>query len=307
MLDSEQTALPWRSTMAAQTVQENQDMKTTSPRTVKARGPHRAWYTSIACLAATAPAIGIAATTAARPAEQCLTDLRALDSVQQKDGYWLDGGGYGYGYPVYGYGYSYGTRYAESNRYQRARPGYEVRTMIAAARILGQNGQQVACENVLSAARDAYTAYVAELRNGQIPPASASTWRREQIETAVPVTGANLVYRSDELIGASIVNGRDDSLGSVEDIIMSPQTGKIAYLVVSHGGLWGMDETYTPVPWSDFKSAVTTNLLILPVQKSTLDAAPQFGKDKIGRPGEFATQSQAVDSYWSAHPPVVLK
>jgi hypothetical protein len=68
-----------------------------------------------------------------------------------------------------------------------------------------------------------------------------------------------------------------------------------------------MDETYTPVPWSDFKSAVTTNLLILLVQKSTLDAAPQFSKDKIGRPGEFATQSQAVDSYWRAHPPVVMK
>jgi hypothetical protein len=52
---------------------------------------------------------------------------------------------------------------------------------------------------------------------------------------------------------------------------------------------------------------VTTNLLVLQVQKSTLDAAPQYSEDKIGRPGEFATQSQAVDSYWSAHPPVAMK
>jgi hypothetical protein len=51
---------------------------------------------------------------------------------------------------------------------------------------------------------------------------------------------------------------------------MSPQTEKIAYLVVSHGGLWRMGETYTPVPWADFKSAVSTNLMVLPVQKSTL-------------------------------------
>jgi hypothetical protein len=55
------------------------------------------------------------------------------------------------------------------------------------------------------------------------------------------------------------------------------------------------------------KSAVTTNLLILPVQKSTLDAAPQFSKDKIARSGEFAIHSQAVDSYWNAHPPVAMK
>ncbi len=56
-------------------------MKTTSPRTVKARRPRRAWYTTIACLAATAPAIATS-TDAPRPAEQRLTDLRALDGGQ---------------------------------------------------------------------------------------------------------------------------------------------------------------------------------------------------------------------------------
>ena len=272
-------------------------MKTTFPR---------ALYATFACLAAGAPAFAPAAAATAAPAQQCLTDLRTFDATQQKDGYWLDGGGYGYGYPVYGYGYSYGTRYAESNRYLYARPGYELRTMIASARILAQNGQQVACENVLSAARTTYTAYVAELRNGEVPAADVSSWRRQQIEGAVAVTSSNFAYRSDELIGATVVNGANDSLGSVEDIILSPQTGKIAYLVVSHGGLWGIDETYTPVPWADFKSAVTTSLLVLPVPKKTLDSAPQFPKDKIGRPAEFAAQSQAVDSYWTAHPPVVM-
>ena len=48
---------------------------------------------------------------------------------------------------------------------------------------------------------------------------------------------------------------------------------------------------------------VTTNLLILPVPKGTLDAAPHFSEEKTGRPDQFATQSQAVDSYWTAHPP----
>ena len=134
----------------------DQNMKKTLSKCLKANGPRRALYTGVACLAATAPAIAIAATATAMPAQQCLTDLRTFDSVQQKDGYWLDGGGYGYGYPVYGYGYSYGTRYTESNRYLHARPGYEVRTMLASARILAQNGQQVACESVLSAARDTY-------------------------------------------------------------------------------------------------------------------------------------------------------
>jgi hypothetical protein len=53
-------------------------MKTTSPGTINTRDPRHAWYTTIACLVATAPAISMAATTeAARPAQQCLADLRS--------------------------------------------------------------------------------------------------------------------------------------------------------------------------------------------------------------------------------------
>lgn len=248
-----------------------------------------------------------AATPVASPAQQCLVDLRAFDTQQQKDGYWLDGGGYGYGYPVYGYGYSYGDRYSEANHYLRARPGYEVRTLLAAARILASSGQQVACESVLGTARDTYGAYVADLKTGRVPMANVSVWRQEQIAMAMPVTSANVVYRSDQLIGVSIVNAANDSLGSVEDLVLSPTTGRIAYLVVGHGGLWGMNLTYTPVPWAAFKSALTTNLLILAVPKATLAAAPSFDKDKVGRPGAFAAQSALVDAYWTAHLPATSK
>jgi sporulation protein YlmC with PRC-barrel domain len=238
------------------------------------------------------------------PSQQCLNDLQAFDVNLHKDGYWLDGTGYGNGIPVYGYGYSYGDRYADDGRYSRARPGYEVRTLIAAARILAQHGQQASCESVLGAARDGYATYYAELRSGKVPPADVSGWRRQQIEMALPVAQTGLAYRSDQLIGASVINVQDESLGSVDDIVMSPQTGKIAYLVVSHGGLFGIDASYTPVPWQDFKSASGANLLILGATKTAFDAAPQVRKNQVDRPGDFATRSLKVDKYWSTKIPV---
>ena len=45
----------------------------------------------------------VAASPAAKPARQCLTDLYALQNQMQKDSYWRGALDYGYGYPMYGY------------------------------------------------------------------------------------------------------------------------------------------------------------------------------------------------------------
>ena len=266
-------------------------------------------------LLATAGLLGLCAPTMAGTpvpvtptAQQCLKDVGSFNASMRKDGYWIDDAGLGY--PMYGYGYGYGFGYGgqiqDSAGYDLARPGYEVRTLLSTARILAQRGEQQACETVLSATRDAYATYVSELHKGQIPSVDVPTWRRQQIATAVPVSGDSRVYRSDELIGASVVNVADENLGNVEDIVMSPQTGKIAYLVIGHGGFWGFDEQYSPVPWADFKSAVGTNLLVLPVTQAALNASPQVKRDEKGGVTAFAAQSHKVDVYWAAHPPVAM-
>ena len=240
------------------------------------------------------------------PAETCLTDLRAFDSHMGKDGYWLGGSGYGYGYPMGGYGYEYGDAMrarpaTAATGYEDARPGYEVRILVASANILAHRGQQQACETVISTARGIYKSYVADMHRGGMPVADVPGWRQHQIAAARPVTTKDTSYRSDELVGTDVRTPKDDALGSVEDLVISPRTGAIAYLVIGRGGIFGIDEKYVPVPWAAFKITPAANLLVLDTTKAAMDTAPQVSSDQFAATGHFDQESQKVDAWWKAH------
>jgi sporulation protein YlmC with PRC-barrel domain len=243
------------------------------------------------------------------PAAQCLAEIKTFDQQIQKEGYWLHGSGYGVGYPMFGYGWGgdYGgyresaTPVAESAGYWRARPGYEVRTLLTAAGILASRGDQAACSGVMDSVKLVYASYAADLRNGKAPRADVSSWRQRQIAAAVTVTGNDAPFRSDQLVGAEVVNPGGESLGSVQDIVVSPADGRIAYLVIGRGGIFGIDENYVPVPWADFKTAPGAKLLVLATTKATLQAAPRVKEDQFAARGGFSAESQKVAQYWGAH------
>lgn len=251
--------------------------------------------------AATAPSPNEKDLAAAKPAETCLKDLHAFDDQMEKDGFGLSGTGYGLSGSGYGYAYPMGDYPAETG-YRNARPAYEVRNLVSSAAILARHGQQQSCEDVLATTRNIYKLYVTNIHDGGVPMVDAPRWRQQQIAGAQPVTSGSTTFRSDELLGTEVRDPKDQALGSVDDLVMSPQTGKIAYLVISRGGFLGIDEKYVPVPWEDFKVTANLKLLVLDATKGDMDAAPQVSYEQLATTtGHFDQQSPKVDAYWKVH------
>jgi hypothetical protein len=84
---------------------------------------------------------------------------------------------------------------------------------------------------------------------------------------------------ADTLIGDGVVNGDDDKLGDIKEIMLDMHTGQVAYAVLAFGGFLGMGEKLFAVPWQALHLDTTNHRFVLDVEKERLKQAPGFDKD----------------------------
>lgn len=81
-------------------------------------------------------------------------------------------------------------------------------------------------------------------------------------------------YRATKIIGASVSNDASDSIGKVDDLIVSPD-GKTPFAVLAVGGFLGLGNRLVVVPYSSLTFA--DNKIVLPgASKDELRALPEY-------------------------------
>jgi hypothetical protein len=81
---------------------------------------------------------------------------------------------------------------------------------------------------------------------------------------------------ADTLIGDSVVNGAEEDLGDIKEIMLDMQTGQVAYAVLALGGFLGMGEKLFAVPWNALHLDTLNHRFVLNVEKDRLQNAPGF-------------------------------
>ena len=85
---------------------------------------------------------------------------------------------------------------------------------------------------------------------------------------------------ANTLLGNDVYNKDDDDLGDIKEFMIDMASGKIAYAVLSFGGLLGMGDKLFAVPWAALTLDTTNKRFTLDVPKETLKDAPGFDQDR---------------------------
>ena len=114
-------------------------------------------------------------------------------------------------------------------------------------------------------------------------------------------TDADKKYRrvlsASTLGGDSVRNSAGDDLGKVDEIMIDIPSGRVAYAVLSFGGVLGMGGKLFAVPWSALQVDEDEKCFILDVNKNTLESAPGFDKDNWPDMADTAWGEQVYRHY----------
>lgn len=87
------------------------------------------------------------------------------------------------------------------------------------------------------------------------------------------------VMGASTLIGDKVTNREGENLGKIEEIMIDMGSGRVAYAVLSFGGMMGMGDNLFAVPWQALVLDPEHKQFKLNVAKERLKEAPGFDKN----------------------------
>jgi sporulation protein YlmC with PRC-barrel domain len=88
------------------------------------------------------------------------------------------------------------------------------------------------------------------------------------------------VLSTDTIRGDKVRNPTGEDLGTLKELMVDVDRGRIAYAVLSFGGVLGMGDKLFAIPWNALKLDNEDHAFVLHVPKDKLESAPGFDKSQ---------------------------
>ena len=105
------------------------------------------------------------------------------------------------------------------------------------------------------------------------------------------------VLSASSLSDDDVYNLAGEKLGSIKEIMMDINTGRVCYVVLSFGGFLSMGEKLFAVPWSALTVDTENKRFLMDTNEERLKEAPGFDTDKWPNMAD-PTWEKKVHSYY---------
>ena len=115
--------------------------------------------------------------------------------------------------------------------------------------------------------------------------------------TSATASQRRALVAASSMIGDDVRNLQGEDIGHIKELMIDLRSGRIAYAVLSFGGILGLGDRLFAVPWSALRFNQEEKVFLLDAIKERLEKAPGFDKDHWPNMTD-ATWSDAVDRYY---------
>ncbi len=126
-------------------------------------------------------------------------------------------------------------------------------------------------------------AVAAETGVGKAPGVKAQTDEKPATTTEKSQPSEKSAMQKAErvsgILGKRVVSQKGEDLGKVEDLVLT-KDGCLDYIILAPGGLLGTGDRLIPIPWKAVKTGAEADTIIIDMDKSQLEKAPNFESKK---------------------------
>ena len=102
---------------------------------------------------------------------------------------------------------------------------------------------------------------------------------------------------SDKVEGTAVYNRAGERLGTVHNFMVDKHSGKVAYAVMSFGGVLGIGESYHPLPWDVLTYDTGKSGYVVDLSREQLEGAPSYTSSNVPDWSDQAYGRQVNDYY----------
>lgn len=106
---------------------------------------------------------------------------------------------------------------------------------------------------------------------------------------------------SDKVEGTPVYGADRSKIGRIERVMLEKRGGRVAYAVLSFGGLLGIGEKHVPLPWEKLTYDTELDGYLVAVTDEELKGAPAH--EPHDHPWDDPTYGRGVHGYWGVGGP----